>query len=332
MQPTSLAQAIKFAARQYPGESRDDLVRRINMVRAVMWKSPEKRELVFRTDGQEQVEQYVDFANWSCRRLFTGITLPVHVTVAEYLQIHERRVPIDGEVKKNLPAGYNGDHHRPNAARLAVKVALKRDIPVNNLGPVVFRCEDANDNGKRMGCEYIVAGGAIVREDILLSSSGPETTQVPVEFLKITFPQRCGFIRVFTDNGIELGSYHPSILSPGHIRIHINGACCGQLVHWIGLREPTDVVFDTDQVEMASEFDWINAFTWTDLHLKQTKTQEEMMTYQSVAAFDAASMASDLKAEQGAPGINLRPRDSRVMWRRLRGITNRRPGFHPRPW
>lgn len=329
MQPTSLTQAVKFAAKRYPGESREQLVERVNMVRSVMWNSPEKRELVFRREDQEQVQQFRDFSSWGYRRFFTGITLPVNVTVAEYVAINGRRVPIDGEVKENLPPGFNGSHHRPTAARLAVKVPLKNDLPLNNRGPVCFWCKNAADNGLKAGVEYQVANGDIIREDVEISTSGPETSQVPVRFLSVTLPDRQGWIRIATADGYDLGNYHPSVISPQHIRVHVNGACCGQLIHWIGLREPMAVIFDSDQVEMADEFAWINAFTWVELHLKTTKTREELQTYQAVAAFDSASAASHLKAEQGAPGINLRPRESRTMWRRVRDMSRRGigPGY-----
>ncbi len=330
MQPTSLITAIGYARRRFPGETREESVRRINMVRSVMWESPEKRELVFRDEGREQVQQFRDFSNWNYQRCFTGITLPVNVTTAEYLDINGRRVPIESGMLDNLPAGYTRDRHRPTAMRLAVKVALKNDIPANNRGPVCFKCLDPKDAGKRVGVQYVTKTGAIVREDILISTSGPETTQVPVQILEVTLPQRCGWIRIATADDFELGSYHPSVISPKHIRLHINGVCCPQLVHWIGLCEPIDVMFDSDQVEMAKEFSWINAFTWVDLHLKTTKSKEELETYRNIAIFDAASAASDLKAEMGAPALNLRPRESAVTWRRLRSLNSRFVGGYGR--
>lgn len=332
MQPTSLAKAIEFARRKYPGESRDELVRRINMVRQVMWKSPEKRELVFKEQGQEQVDIFRDFSQYGCRRLFTGITLPVNITVAKYLEVNGRHIPIESGVLHNMPAGMTGDRHRPVAMRMQVKAQLKRDVPRNNRAPIVFRCVDADDNGKRVGVEYQVASGGIVREDILISASGPETTQIPVQFLSITFPQRKGWIQVTTAEGYDLGSYAPSILSPQHIRFHINGVCGNQFVKWVGLQEPMDVVFDSDEVEMSSQLDWESAFMWCELHLKATKTPEEQRTYQQLAAFDAAAMASDLSAEQGSPALTLRPRESALTWRRLRGLNSRGYGGRAHGW
>jgi hypothetical protein len=328
MQPTSVAKAVEYAGRAFPGESREKLLRRINMVRQVMWLSPDKREMVFRDEGQERVQNNYDFANYGYRSCFTSITLPATVRVAEFIEINGRRIPIDSAEPRNTPAGiYMSGKHRPTASLKAVSVPLQNDIPRYNRGPVVIQAVNASDNGKRAGIEYVTADGGIVREDILISASGPETTQVPVQVLKLTLPQRDGFIKVLTADGFELGHYHPSIIAPKHIRVHINGACCNQIVHWIGLREPIDVIFDSDVVEMSSEFSWQTAFTWIDLHLKTTRSKEESQAYAAIASFDAAASASDLKAELGSPGVCLRPTGSRVVWNRLRSINSRRRGY-----
>ena len=325
MQHTSLARVLGFAAKHYPGMSREWYVGEINKVRQVFWRSPGKRELVFKDNGIERAQTYRDLGQWNFHRQYTGITLPVNITSIEYLQINGRRVPVQSQELENLPQGFTGDFHRPMAEIETIKSCTQYDIPQNNRGPVCLFAVEASDNGKRAGIEYLTANGNIVREDILITASGPETTQVPVKIQSLTLPERNGFVRVMTADGVELGSYHPSITAPEHLRLHINGLRMGQVVEWVGLREPSDVIFDSDLVEINSELDWIAAFIWTELYLKTSKSPQEMQAMQAITAFDTASTASDLEATMGSPSITLRPRSSSVMFRRLKGLNNRYP-------
>lgn len=326
MQPTSLAKVIRYAEKHYPGQSREWLVSEINKVRQVMWKSPGKRELVFKSDGTEKAQTYRDRSNWGIRRTFSGITLPVNITSVEFLEINGRRVPVENGNMENMPTGYMSvDRHRPTAEIETIKVCLQYDIPPNNRGPVCFFALDAADNGKRIGIEYVVEGGDIIREDILVSASGPETTRVPLYFTSITLPERCGWIRVQTADNVVLGSYHPSITAPRHLRLHVNGIFIGQVAHWVGLREPSDVLFDSDMVEISSELDWVAAFIWTEMFLKTSKSPQEMQAMGAIQTFDTAAVESELKATMGSPSVNLRPKGSGVMFRRLRQLNNRYP-------
>jgi len=317
MQPTSLARVLKIAENHYPGRDREWLVGEINKVRQTLWKDPNKRELVFRADGAESVVQFVDPTICGSRRTFTGITLPVNIVSVEHIEVDGHRIPVESQVE-NLPAGYNGNRSRPVAEQLATKVCLQHDLPYTNLGPVCFFGQDAKDNGSRIGVEYVDANGAIHREDILLSTSGPETTACPVKFLSVTLPERCGWIKIKTADGFELGSYHPSIYAPRHLRLHINGVYPGKTVKWVGMKEPMDVVYDSDEVEMSAQMEWMSMFTWCELHLKTTRSREEQMTYQSLSMFDAAASQSDLKATMGTPTASLRPKNSSVMFKRMR--------------
>lgn len=325
MQPTSLKRVLGFAEKHYPGQPREYLLGEINKVRQVFWKSPGKRELIFKTDGIEPAQRFRDLGQWGFHCSYMGIALPVNITSIEYLQINGRRVPVQSQELENLPGPYVVSSHRPVAEVESTKVCFQYDIPVNNRGPVCFFALDASDNGKRIGVEYLVASGQIVREDILVSASGPETTQVPIMFRSVTLPERNGMIRVQTADNFVLGSYHPSITAPRHLRLHINGLCLGRVVEWCGLQEPMDVRFDSDLVEISSELDWQAAFIWTDLYLKTSKSPQEMQAMQAITAFDSASTDSDLKASQGSPSITLRPRGSAVLFRRLRVLNNRYP-------
>jgi hypothetical protein len=293
-----------------------------------MWASPERRELVFRTEDQEQIEVFQDFSKWGYRATYTGIALPVNVVNCEYLDINGRRVPIESGPIENVKFGNYAGHHRPVATRRITKSSLRHDIPYNNKAVVVFRCEDPADNGSRVGVEYVTRDGSVVREDILVNTSGPETSKIPVYFTKITFPERQGWIKVTTADGFSLGSYHPSVTSPQHIRIQIDGCFPAQIVKWVALQEPMDVVFDSDLVEVAQEFDWIQALKWAELHLKTTKSPEELKTYAALASFSASSVASELKADQGSPSVNLRPRNTRTTFHRLRSL-NAKPARGP---
>lgn len=321
-QPSTLSHAVKVLARK-TGKSvtsdRDWLVRQVNRIRRAAWKIDSLRLLHFRDSGCECVECFKSPCPTGCRTSFVGITLPQQVTSIQYLRARDLTVDMTGQ---RLPDdGCCASACGCLKAEVLVKKApLYRDIPKDYKGVVVFFVKESDDKKKRIGVEYVRSDGVIQREDLEASLDGVVTKWSPLYFTKITLPERCGWIEVKTEEGFSLGAYHPSILSPSHVRVRMHGVAVGDLVEWEGLKEPHDVRFETDQVEWGSDVDWENQYQFLDLHFKAGKSPAEERTYQSSAAFARAGADSELKATMPIPIGSLRPKGLQTLRRRIWGI------------
>jgi len=323
MQPTNLAKVIQYAAGSYgkdPDCDRDFLVDKINQVRQAKWKNPNFRDLLFTRDGCECVVCYSDTCT-KCHATYTGITLPQQVTAINYIEVNGNRIKVTNKALDNQGCcGTCGCNRSVQAEIEAVKAPLYRDIPDNYTGPVIFKCTEKKDEKKRVGVEYVNFRNGIVREDILLRTDGAATTNDVKRFLKVTLPERCGYVQVMTTDGWELGSYQPAVLSPSHLRIHINGVMRGDMIHWEGLAEPVEVMHDSDMVEYANKVDWLNDFMWLKMHFNENKSRGQMAAYESASLFAASSADSEVKATQATPLATLRPRGISGIARFSRGL------------
>lgn len=321
MQPTTLERARRILA-EHTGKSmvgdRRWLDNQVNAIRRAEWKNEASRFLKFKDDGCVCAECYEDICS-PCGRSFVGITLPQNVVGLHYLEARGRRIDMTsvrlGSTGCCSPCGCL------KAEILINKAPLLRQIPPGYKGVIVFKGKDANDKGKRIGVEYVVRGSSSIRrEDVTLSLSGTETAYSPSRFTMITFPERCGWIDVQTQEGYSLGSYHPSITAPSHLRVRISGISKGDHVNWEGFREPHDVIFDSDRVEWDDPLDWVNLHIWLELHTKTTKSPSEQQTYLATAAVARAGAESELAATQPIPHAHLRPNGPGSLRRKIRAF------------
>lgn len=315
---SSTLQAILPTAASYYGKqidaNRQFLVGKINDVRSAWWKQKAMRRVLFRAEGCACVERCVENCSNGCRgpSRYLGMTLPVNLVTLDHVDWNGSRFPLIAApinrsgFRNNCPVRCRG------VEMLTGRACTEREIPVNNRGPIIVRPVNPKDNGKLAGIEYVTEGGRIIREDIKLDTVGYETKQRPLKILNLTFsPGRCGFVQVLTADGFEMGSYHPSVAAPKHIRVRVDGLCgCSHtsLLKWEGIAEPLAVMFDTDRVEVANLVDWENAFMALDLHFKANKSSSEMATLNSALQFAAASGEAELDAQQVTPAARLKPR------------------------
>lgn len=309
MQPTTLAVALKIAARFFPGAARDELVRNINEVREYLWKDRASRELYFQDGGCECVVCMTDpCGGGSCgARKFPAILLPAGITSLRYLEVNGRQVEITSERIPNSGC-CNTCTTCLEGELLNVKSFLKHPIPNGYKGKLLFRASDGNDKGKRVGIHYIRHNGEVIREDVLLSLEGTPTSHSPANIRAITFPERCGVIDIVTEDFFSLGSYAAGIDVPQHTVVRLLGAGYGSVVRWEALREPVPVKYDSDLVEISGELDWKNLFQLLSLHFKPEKSASETRTYDVSVALARALSDSELRAAQTVPITNLRPR------------------------
>lgn len=346
-QPSTVEAVLPYAAK-YLGKNlpaqRQACLAAINRVRGSWWKIEAMRQTVFKWTDCVCVQEFLDDCNGSCSRWYLGLTLPMNVTGVDHLEWNGVHVPVTAFTNHAVNNVYGGiafpgsvasplyNLQRGLAAEFtSYQPCLQNEIPRNYKGTLIIKNQDSADNGKKAGIRYMNFEGTIIREDVLLNVSGYETSQSPRKVLEITFPKRCGYISVLTEDGYYLGSYHPSVLAPKHRRIRLSGlpGCChGSTIDCSGLMEPMDVVFDTDRVEVASEVDWQNGIMALDLHFKTGKTSSELQTLAQATQFASGSADAELRATQDTPVANLSPRRLR---RSLRGISfmERRPNIYP---
>lgn len=323
MQPTTLLRAMGFLA-DFTGKSlvadRDFLVGKVNEIRRAKWKFEAARHLLFKTSDCACVECYADTCT-ACRTTFTGITLPVGVVSLTYLEANGIRVDMTNERLANggCCASTCGCL---KAETLVRRAPMLHDIPANYKGTVVFTMEAPEDKKKRIGVEYVGRDGkSLIREDIEGDlQPGKTTSQSVLRFEKVTFPERCGFVKVMTTDGYELGRYHPAISAPSHYRIRLTGVAAGNLVSWEGLKEPQDVRFDSDQVEWSDPLDWKNDYQWLSLHFQTNKSPSEASAYQASAALSKAGVESELQATMPVPSATLRPSGVSSLRRKIRRL------------
>lgn len=320
MQPTSLAKAIRILA-GYTGKNLDDdrefLVEKVNEIRRAQWKIDSARELLFKRGDQcECVQCFTDECGGCCNK-YVGITLPQNVTSLYSLTHKGKVINMRGEPLQN------GGCCRSacgclKAEKLVEMFPLKNPIPAGYKGVLVFKARSKDDKRKRIGVEYIDRVGNVIREDLLASLTGVETSRSVSKMLKITFPERCGWISVRTEQAYELGSYHPAIMSPAHMRLKLEGVKAGDVVKWSGLVEPHDVIFDTDQVEFSNPLDWRNLYMMLDLHFKTGKSPSERASYADAVQLAKAGSDAELQASRGIPAGSLRPKGISSLKRNIR--------------
>ncbi len=319
MQPTSLQRALSFCAEHYGMKvslNREVLLEKVNMVRHAYWKNEATRLMCFKENGCACVESYSIACNRSSKTDFNGITLPYGVTNLQHLTIAGERITLTDVMSDTRPRCGTGIE----AAPLEIKVPMLREIPADYIGPVIIKTVDSADKSVRVGMEYVTPSGRVIREDILASGAGPETTQPCARILSAVMSARVGFIKFLTVDGWELGSYHPSILVANHLRIRINGVSPGTVVEWQGFKEPIDARFDTDEVEIGSKVDWLNALNWLDAHLKSAKTKEDLIQLQVTSGYAQAGAEQELRATHRRPIRGLAPRGISDLKRRIKSF------------
>ena len=309
MQATTLANALKIAARFFPGATRDELVRNINQVREYLWKDRASRELYFQDGGCECVVCMTDpCGGGACGgRRFPAILLPAGITSLRYLELNGREIEFTSERIPNMGC-CNTCTTCLEGELLNVKSFLKHPIPNGYRGKLLFRASDGSDKGKRVGVNYVRHNGQLIREDVELTLEGALTSHSPAHIRSITFPDRCGVIDVLTEDFFMLGSYGAGIDVPQHTVVRLMGAGFGSVVRWEALREPVAVKYDSDLVEISGELDWKNIFQLLDLHFKPEKSASETRTYDVSVAMARALSDSELRAAQTVPVTSLRPR------------------------
>jgi hypothetical protein len=320
MQPTSLKKALDFASEHYGLKvslNRDKLLEKVNMVRHSYWKNEATRDLCFRASGCACIEVNSIACNAGKATDYYGITLPHGVTSLQHLTVAGQRIDItESSIGVGVGCGTRC-HGKVEAEVQTMRAPLAKSVPNDYVGPVIIKTMDSADKSARVGMEYITPSGKMIREDILATSAGPETTSPCVRVISAVMSERVGYIKFLTVDGWELGSYHPSILVPRHLRVHINGLPAGTVVEWQGFKEPQDARFDTDEVEIGGKVDWINAFNWLDAHLKPTKNRDDLTQLQVTSGYAQAGAEQELRATHHRPLKGLAPKSIRRLSRRI---------------
>lgn len=310
MQKTQLAPVLSLVAEidgDDPVRDRKMLLRRINSTRQLLWKMEAFREGACVENGCSVVELFREpCRNCSCRPVYyTGIVFPPLVTNIREIMKDGREVQI--QYARIHPQGCGGCWDCLIAEELPTRL-LERDIPWDSNKRVVFRGSDPLDNGLTVGVRYMDYNGHEQREDLELHEAGVVTSVSVMHFLEITFPDRCGWIEVTTEEGDKLGRYHPSINSPTHQHFRVNGTQCGDNLHWKALRERYNLVFDTDEVEFSDDPTWTVA-----LALQKMVAQVDMTPSQRAGQADLTSklsgfFTSDLSAQNKSFHGRVMPR------------------------
>lgn len=330
-QPTTLLEAMRIIA-EHTGKSltleRDWLRDQVNQIRRAVWKQEALRLAWFNQPGCVCVECYYDDCQRCCGK-YTGITLPQNVTGIHLLTANGIVIQMRGH---NL---FNGGCCASSCGCLKAEMMVRRfplqkPIPANYKGRLMFRAKEAKDKGQPAGIEYVSRRGVIIREDIKLSIDGAMTTESPADVLKVTFPRRCGWVDVLTEDAWSLGAYHPAIISPSHLRLKLSGVRAGDLVRWEAVVEPHDVFFDTDQVEWSNPLDWKNHYQILDLHFKTSKTPGERYAYETSLQMAAASADSELASQQTLPAASMRPTGLQNLRNKIRRLQS--SPFPYGPW
>mgnify|MGYP000249246434 CR=1 FL=1 len=316
MTPAPLSKVIRVVAKatsKDPVANREEIVDLINGTIDMLYRTESLVWLYFKSDGCAIAEAF----NENCRTgpctSFTGVVMPaqlqnireLHTDGYKY-EITAKRVGLDYPVGRDYqmgrayPAGFDypiGRGCELKAEHLPPRL-LARDIPACNDSRVVtFRSDSDEDCGKLIGVRYYDLNNREQRIDIVLGPGRVSTGTSVGEFVEIVFPERCGWITVETDNGTELGRYHPSILTPVHEWFRLQGTCAGRKVHYYGLREPMPLVFDTDLVPFSDNTLWrlaLKAYEHVDtLELTPGQQQGLNRIYASLAAVTAADQRND---------------------------------------
>lgn len=320
-QPTTLIEAMRIIA-EHTGKSLrlqyDWLRDQVNEIRRAVWKQEALRHTWFTQSGCLCVECYYDDCQRCCGK-YNGVTMPQNVSGIQLLSANGITIQMRGH---NLFHGgcCTSSCGCLKAEMMVRRFALEHAIPANYKGRLMFRAKDAKDKDLRAGIEYISRRGVIVREDLPLSIDGRMTSESPSDVIKVTFPRRCGWVDVVTEDGWSLGAYHPSIHSPSHLRLKLTGVRPKDLIRWEAVVEPHDVYFETDQVEWSNPLDWKNHYQILDLHFKNNKSAAERFTYQTSIQMATASADSELASQQTTPAASLRPTGLQNLRRKIRRV------------
>lgn len=328
-QPTTLLEAMRIIA-EHTGKSlrleSDWLREQVNTIRRAAWKQQALRHAWFTQSGCVCVECYYDDCAKCCGK-YLGITLPQNVSGIQLLSANGIDIKLGAHNLFNSGCCASSCGCL-EAEMLVRRFPLERAIPAGYKGRIMFRAKAAEDKEQRAGIEYISRRGAVIREDLPLSIDGRLTSESPADVLKVTFPRRCGWVDVVTEDGWSLGAYHPAILSPSHLRLKLSGVRAKDLVRWEALVEPHDVYFDTDQVEWSNPLDWKNQYQILDLHFKTGKSPSERYAYETSIQMAAASSDSELASQQTVPAASMRPTGIQSLRNKIRRVQSAPYG----PW
>src|SRR6187431_464447 len=317
MQQTQVSRVLKMVATLKGGrlpQDRQRLLGQINSVRQMLWNNEAFREGACRNDGCAIVECFREACrNCSCKPIiYTGIVLPPGVTNITELLRDGQEVEI--QYGRLDPDGCCNKCYNCLTAELLPQRLLERDTPWDSNGRIVFHCDDPADTGLPVGVRYVDFAGREHRQDLELSESGVVTEVSVLQFLEITFPERCGWIRVRTEEGHPLGRYHPSIFVPKHTHFRIIGSNPGEAFMWKGLQEPYDLVFDSDPVEFSDLPKWKICLALEELLSQVEMTSGQRSGEANLTAKLAAFFASDLSAQNKTFSGRLMPRSRAAMF------------------
>jgi hypothetical protein len=262
MTPAPLSVVIEKVAeisKYHPVRNRDSVVKIINGVISMLFRTPALRYDYFKVDDCTVVCRFDEACLTNRCPSFLGVVMPPLVQNIREIRINDTKF----EITKSRVAGpcYEriGRNCRPKAEHLTPRI-LERDIPCTSNGQVSFRSDSDQDCGKIIGLRYVDKNGREERTDLVLSTAPVLTPTSVHKFLEITFPRRCGWMTVETADGDSLGRYHPSIYSPKHEWFRLQAGCIGTAVNYLGLREPYPLVFDTDMVPFSDDTLWTLAY------------------------------------------------------------------------
>lgn len=236
--------------------NRGTLVEKINGVLSMLYRNEDTRLNYFQVEDCTLACFNTEHCQNEGLKHFLGVVIPAGVRNIHELRVNDtmleitaKRVPIrcaPRYVARGCPPA--AEHLRPRL--------LEKDIPACGSRRVAFSSTSKQDEGCLVGVRYADLNGSEVREDIVLSPSPMSTSTSVAAFLEITFPERCGFIIVSSEEGDILGKYHPSIYEPVHEWFRLATGCAGMKVGYRALREPYPVVFDTDKVPFSDIVLW----------------------------------------------------------------------------
>jgi len=282
---------------------RERLVDKINEARYLLLTFADAREAFFKESGTTAVQCHRWLGANSCsgdacqtRRqpTYFAITLPPGIS-----QLDDIRGPQD----QNLPLfaeytmGTHPDMGDCAAVRMTDSYYLDVDPPPGEF--IYFFPEDVADEGKEIGIEYQMDCCDTKREDIRLSMSGSTTSAPIARILRLTLPMdRGGWIRVMTQDGKQIGRFHPGT-APDRVRYAIHGFGANTPLRWWGTREIATVCFDSDQVEFADPTLWRRLLRFQKLDNKDNRNRSEETAYQSTITFISAQIEQELAKQQG---------------------------------
>lgn len=287
---------------------REFVLERINSAQQLLSRNEATRLLYSKQHGCSVAGMFMD----QCRncsmipRKFVGVVMPpnamnISELMADFSDFDittEPVPPVCVPWGAWLQGRRDGDN-RPRAEKLPPRF-LERDIPgCGDSRKVTFRAENDEDCNLLVGVRYLDLTLRDQREDIVLSTVPCATKLSVSEFLNITLPHRCGWIVVETEDGTELGRYHPSIYVPMHEWFRLEILCPGYKISWRGLMEPVPAVFDTDMVPFSDRPFWELALKVLDMQAKTDLTPNEQTNlariYQALAQFADADLDAQKK-------------------------------------